>query len=57
MTAMQQYIADQERKAAEERVSREVYPAYWQSIAKAKNSQEAKLAEALTFHDQPIMSY
>jgi hypothetical protein len=57
MTTMRQYIEDEERRAAEERVSKEAYPVHWQLMAKAETRREADLAEALTFHDQPIMSY
>ena len=53
MTELQEYF----KQAAEENISREVYPSFWQLVAKAESSREAELAEALTLHDTPCMSY
>ena len=40
-----------------EKVSRLFFPKYWAKKAEEEAAKDAILAEALTVHDQPCMSY
>jgi hypothetical protein len=57
MTPMQRLIADRLMNKTVEEVSRLHFPKYWSLQDRAEAANEAALAEALTKHDQPCMSY
>lgn len=57
MTPMQRFMTDQLMAKTVEDVSRLYFPKYWSLQDRAEAVAEVELAEALTKHDQPCMSY
>jgi hypothetical protein len=57
MTQIQKLLSDRIMEETIEDVSRLYFPKYWSLQDRAEAAEEAKLAEALTKHDQPCMSY
>ena len=57
MTPIQKLLSDRLMEKTIEDVSRLYFPKYWSLQERTEAAAEAKLAEALTKHDQPCMSY
>lgn len=57
MNPTQKLISDRIMNKTVEEVSRLFFPKYWDSKEAEEAAKDALLADALTIHDQPCMSY